>query len=166
MIAAGLLAGDGPVSVVLSVVARRFPAGDGSAGARVDVRQVRRFVRGVLGEVLDGAGVDLDDVEVMASEVATNAVLYTASGRPGGRLWAAVIATDDVVRVEITDQGGAHSEPRIPAYAGLGGRGLLLVQELSARWDWCRNSAGRTTVWFEVPRAGGAVGCRGGGRGE
>ncbi|SEG93139.1 Anti-sigma regulatory factor (Ser/Thr protein kinase) [Thermomonospora echinospora] len=148
MITAGLLAGAG----VRFVEALRFPAEDDSPDAKVHVREVRAYLR----EVLDGAGVDLDDVDLMASEIVTNAVLHTASGRPGGRVWAAVIATDEVIRVEITDQGGTAGEPRIPAYSVLGGRGLLIVQELSARWDWARNGEGFTTVWFEVPRTGGA----------
>ncbi|SEG88175.1 Anti-sigma regulatory factor (Ser/Thr protein kinase) [Thermomonospora echinospora] len=132
----------------------RFPAEDDAPDASVNVREVRAYLR----EALDGAGVDLGDVDLMAAEIVTNAVLHTASGRPGGRVWAAVIATDEVIRVEITDQGGAAGEPRVPAYAVLGGRGLLIVRELAARWDWARDDAGHTTVWFEVPRTGGTAG--------
>jgi anti-sigma regulatory factor (Ser/Thr protein kinase) len=130
------------------VEAVRFPAEEVSPDARVNVREVRAYLR----EVLTGAGVDLGDMDLMAAEIVTNAVRHTASGRPGGQVRVAVIATDERVRVEITDQGGTETEPCIPPYPVLGGRGLLIVQELAARWDWSRGRDGRTTVWFEMPR--------------
>ncbi|WP_235017884.1 ATP-binding protein [Thermomonospora echinospora] len=118
------------------------------------MREVPAYLR----EALDGAGADLDDVDLMAAEIVTNAVRHTASGRPGGQVWAAVIATDEQVRVEVIDQSEARSEPWIPPYPVLSGRGLLIVQELAARWDWSRDRNGYTTVWFQVPRTGGAAG--------
>jgi anti-sigma regulatory factor (Ser/Thr protein kinase) len=154
VITAGLLACAGTLAGVRFVEAVRFPAEDGSPDARVNVREVRAYLR----EVLDGAGADLGDVDLMVAEIVTNAVRHTDSRLPGGHVWAAVIATDEVIRVEITDQGGATGEPCIPPYPVLGGRGLLIVQELAARWDWSRDDGGRTTMWFEVPRAGGSVG--------
>ncbi len=71
----------------------------------------------------------LDDVLVLVSEVASNAVKHTASG-DGGAFEVAVWVTGGSVRVEIGDQGGA-SEPRLaddgPADALTGGRGLRIV---------------------------------------
>jgi anti-sigma regulatory factor (Ser/Thr protein kinase) len=154
VITAGLLQGAKCLAGVRFVEAVRFPAEDVSPDARVNVREVRAYLH----EVLDGAGVDLGDVDLMAAEVVTNAVRHTASGRPGGHVWATVVATDDAIRVEITDEGGTAAEPRIPPYPVLSGRGLLIVQELAARWDWSRDDGGHTTVWFEMAREGGAAG--------
>jgi anti-sigma regulatory factor (Ser/Thr protein kinase) len=154
VITAGLLQGAKCLAGMRFVEALRFPAADATPDVRVNVREVRAYLR----ELLDGAGVDLADVDLMASEVVTNAVRHTASGRPGGQVWVAVAATDDAVRVEITDEGGTPEEPRIPPYPVLAGRGLLIVHELASRWNWSRDDGGHTTVWFEVPRDGGAAG--------
>jgi anti-sigma regulatory factor (Ser/Thr protein kinase) len=119
----------------------------GGAGA---VRGVRRFVRSVLAAL--GSRVDLGDVAVMVSEVATNAYRYSASGKPGGGVRVAVLGAAGRVRVEIQDDGGAVTVPAIPAEAGVRGRGLLLVQELSDAWGYRVDESGdrRVTVWFEV----------------
>jgi anti-sigma regulatory factor (Ser/Thr protein kinase) len=149
MTAARLPASAGSPAGLRLLEAVRFPAEDAPPDARVNVREVRAYLRQALG----GMGVDSGDVDLMAAEVVTNAVRHTASGRPGGHVRAAVIVTDGHVRVEITDQGGADTRPCIPPYPVLGGRGLLIVHELAARWDWTRDDDGHTTVWFEVPRA-------------
>ncbi|MFC4053483.1 ATP-binding protein [Actinomadura syzygii] len=79
---------------------------------RADVREVRGRVR----RALDGCAgsFDLGDVELMVSEVATNAVRHTASGRAGGVLWVSVLVSAERVRVEIRDDGGAEGRPVIP----------------------------------------------------
>jgi len=148
--AAGLLAGAGLVSAVRFVAARRFPGEGGPAVARVDVREVRAYLR----RVLTGTGVDLGDAELPACEVVTNAVRHTDSGKPGGRVWVTVIVTDEGVRVEVTDEGGTSTEPHVPSAAALSGRGLLIVQELAKRWGWGRDGDGRVTVWFELAATG------------
>ena len=94
----------------------------------------------------------LDDVLVLVSEVASNAVKHTASG-DGGEFEVAVWVTGGSVRVEIGDQGGA-SEPRLtdedsPADALTGGRGLRIVDTLAAKWGHAGDELGRV-VWFEV----------------
>ncbi|MBA9003273.1 ATP-binding protein [Thermomonospora cellulosilytica] len=149
MITAALLASAGALAQVRSLELVRFPAGDGAPDAQVNVREVRAYLR----RKLEAAEVDSGDVELMATEVVTNAVRHTASGRPGGHVWMAVIATAGRLRIEVTDQGGATTRPAIPSYAMLGGRGLLIVERMSDRWGWDRDDAGRTTVWFEVLRS-------------
>ncbi|SEG85705.1 Anti-sigma regulatory factor (Ser/Thr protein kinase) [Thermomonospora echinospora] len=148
MITAALLASAGASAKVRSLEMVRFPAGDAAPDGRVNVREVRAYLR----RTLDGTGVDLDDMDLMAAEVVTNAVRHTTSGRPGGRVWVAVITEDARVRVETTDEGGATTEPMIPPCQVLSGRGLLIVERLSDRWDWSRDGKGRTTVWFELLR--------------
>ena len=76
-------------------------------GIAAAVGQARRFVAGVIGDGFPA----LDDVLVLVSEVASNAVRHTASG-DGGAFEVAVWMTGGSVRVEIGDQGSA-SEPRL-----------------------------------------------------
>lgn len=85
-------------------------------------------------------------IELLTSEVVTNAVRYAR----GSIRLEAVLVDDSVVRVETTDQ-----VPTIPVVQSSdslseGGRGLVLVQELAARWG-VDSSADRKVVWFEVP---------------
>ncbi|HEX2315094.1 MAG TPA: hypothetical protein VHJ17_15230, partial [Thermomonospora sp.] len=46
----------------------------GAGGERVDVREVRRFLRGRL----DGTGLDMGDLDLVVSEIVTNAECVTA----------------------------------------------------------------------------------------
>jgi anti-sigma regulatory factor (Ser/Thr protein kinase) len=112
------------------------------------VPQARRFVAGVLGKEFPA----LDDVLVLVSEVAANAVRHSASG-DGGEFEVAVSANGGLVRVEVGDQGGA-SEPRlagdgVPEDALTGGRGLRIVDALAAKWGHAGDELGRV-VWFEI----------------
>jgi anti-sigma regulatory factor (Ser/Thr protein kinase) len=125
------------------VLAHRWFTGDASA-----VGQARRFVAGVLGEDFPG----LDDVLVLVSEVASNAVKHSASG-DGGAFEVAVAVSGESVRVEVGDQGSG-SEPRLaddqlPADVLTGGRGLRIVDMLAAKWGHAGDELGRV-VWFEV----------------
>src|ERR1700722_9646057 len=116
-------------------------------GTASAVGQARRFVAGGTCDGFPG----LDDVLVLVSEVASNAVKHTASGDDGA-FEVAVWMTGGSVRVEIGDQGGA-SEPRLaedgPAEALIGGRGLGVVGRLAAKWGHGGDELGRV-VWFEV----------------
>src|SRR5580693_3826929 len=86
-----------------------------------------------------------DDVVLVATELATNAVLHTASGQGG---WFEVDITwrGPVVRIAVID-GGAPTGPRLIEDPGSDhGRGLRIVRGLSActgvrgdvrgRWVW------------------------------
>ena len=126
-----------------AVLAQMWFPGHASA-----VGQARRFVASVVGDDFPG----LDDVLVLVSEVASNAVKHTASG-DGGSFGITVSATGGTVRVEVGDQGGA-SEPRLTDEDGVGdaltgGRGLLIVDTLAAKWGYGGDELGRV-VWFEV----------------
>jgi Histidine kinase-like ATPase domain len=90
-----------------------------------------------------------DDVASVATELGTNAVRHTASGRGG---WFAVEITwhRQTVRVEVAD-GGAPGGPRvIDDLAADHGRGLLVVRGLSVRTGVCGDHRGRL-VWADVP---------------
>jgi anti-sigma regulatory factor (Ser/Thr protein kinase) len=108
------------------------------------VQNVRDFVT----EVLDACPV-ADDVVLLASELAANAIVHTVSGK-GGTFMVTVIPMGGLVRVEVHDEGsdaapGAHVSQG-PAESG---RGLYLVEALATRWGHLGNRDGRM-VWFEV----------------
>jgi anti-sigma regulatory factor (Ser/Thr protein kinase) len=91
----------------------------------------------------------LRDVQLLVSEIVTNAVIH---GPDTDSIGLAVLATDEMVRVEISDRGGGFTPPpelgkREPAS---GGWGLPIVDAIAQRWGV--EQAGGTTVWFEVDR--------------
>ena len=124
-------------------------AADWFPGEAAAVGQAREFVRGVLGT----AWPRLDDLLLMVSEVASNAVRHTASGDDGGWFDLTVSAAGLAVRIAIAD-GGGSSEPQIPDGGGepdvlTGGRGLRIVDALACKWGHTGDELGRV-VWFEM----------------
>ncbi|MGS2644082.1 ATP-binding protein [Streptosporangium sp. LJ11] len=115
------------------------------------VPEARAWARDLLiGRV--GAPV-LDDVLLLLSELATNAVAHSDSGRTAdGRVTVYVARTTTTVHVEVTDDGSAASAPavRVPEADDDGGRGLWLVEMVAAGWGSHRDDAGGS-VWFRVP---------------
>lgn len=92
---------------------------------------------------------DRSYVLLIATELGTNAILHTASGR-GGSFAVEIAWRQQAVRVAVTD-GGAHTEPQvIDNPAAETGRGLRLVQELSVRTGASGDHLGRL-VWADVP---------------
>ncbi|MFE6285987.1 ATP-binding protein [Streptomyces sp. NPDC057877] len=99
-----------------------------------------------------GKGELLDAVELLASELVTNAYLHT-DGPASLRLTA---LADGRLRV-----GGRDSQPQVPVplrtpLGAEGGRGLRLVQEYAdawGGWTWGEGALGRSAgklLWFEV----------------
>ena len=125
-----------PAAAAPPVTARVF------AGAAGQVREARRFLAGVL----DGCPA-ADDALVCVSELATNAVLHSRSGRPGGCFTVRATRRAGSVRVEVTDEGGPWRRERDGD--GQNGRGLVIVGQLAGRWGREDCGAGRT-VWFEI----------------
>jgi anti-sigma regulatory factor (Ser/Thr protein kinase) len=130
------MAANPPAPAAPAVAVAEFPAAAGQ------VREARRFLAGVL----DGCPA-ADDVVVCVSELATNAVLHSRSGRDGGRFAVRALAGAGRLRVEVSDEGG----PWQPGVDGNGqhGRGLVIVATLAARWGRDGGTDGRT-VWFEI----------------
>ncbi|GAA1268114.1 hypothetical protein GCM10009677_20730 [Sphaerisporangium rubeum] len=125
-----------------AVRSRRF------APVAEEVRQVRRFVAGVLGD----RHVCLDDAELLVSELAGNVVRHAA----GREFLVSVVVGRDEVVVAVED-GGARTVPvvRVPGVEETDGRGLLLVDRIARGWGFERRGGG-TVVWFELRGAGGA----------
>jgi hypothetical protein len=116
------------------------------SGQGRELSEVRRWLRTLLPECPAR-----DDVISVASELASNAVQHTASGR-GGWFAVEVAWPGPVVRVAVAD-GGAPDGPRaIDDPDSEHGRGLLVVAGLSARTGVCGDSRGRL-VWADVPWA-------------
>jgi serine/threonine-protein kinase RsbW len=82
--------------------------------------------------------------------VVTNAILHSASARPGGTVTIVVIDVPEGLLVEVIDDGSRRDVPEVRGdrYAAQG-HGLFLVEQLAASWGHLQDGAG-TTVWFRV----------------
>jgi len=123
-------------SPALPVSTRAFPAVAGEVG------QARRFLAGLL----DGCPAR-DDALVCLSELATNAVLHSRSGLPGGTFRVHATVHGGRVRVEVEDEGGPWGSAR-DAH-GQNGRGLVIVSQLASRCGRAGDDTSRT-MWFEI----------------
>ena len=113
------------------------------AAATEAVRSARVFVA----NAPEAAGADVHTLELLVSELVTNAVLYARS-----TIVVDVKRIDEVLRVGVHD-----SNPDLPIRqerepAAESGRGLNIVHNLALRWgvEVDGRSAGKT-VWFEIP---------------
>ncbi|MCK2218836.1 ATP-binding protein [Actinomadura sp. ATCC 31491] len=109
--------------------------------------------RGIVTEALGRDHPLYDDVVLLTSELATNAVLHTRSGA-GGSFTVTVTSSQSVVRVCVED-AGSDGPPCVcrTGTQSTSGRGLPLIEALSHRWGFTREN-GSTTVWFELLQAG------------
>jgi len=124
--------------------ARRF------RGIPASVPEARRFVAGLL------TGCPARETLVTCvSELSTNAITHTASGRGGAFTVEVGLPRDGVARIAVTDEGG----PSFPVIGSLdpmgadlmaeGGRGLALVAACTSRWGYTEAGPG-FTVWAEA----------------
>ena len=95
--------------------------------------------------VLERWGMEIEDLPLLVSELATNAVLHARSD-----FEVTVIRMHRCVRVEVFDQN-----TRLPTFAvaptdAYSGRGLMLLRELSTNWGVESHSDVGKTIWFEV----------------
>ena len=90
------------------------------------------------------------DVALVISELFSNALRHAAP-LPGAQIRVAWQIEPASVRVSVSD-GGAPTVPELgePTQGATGGRGLRIVERLSARWGTSVGEDG-TTVWAEVP---------------
>ncbi|UAL71267.1 ATP-binding protein [Streptomyces angustmyceticus] len=119
---------------------------------RTSVPEARRRASALLREW--GAAPHVrDDVELVVSELFTNAVRHTDSEKVGCEL--SLLGAH--IRIEITDQGGPEdSAPHVqPGSVDKEcGRGLFLVGALSESWGSRPDDSGRgRVVWADLPYA-------------
>ena len=121
------------------------------AAAYDQVRAAREFVREQVGDHPRAY-----DLMLVTSELAGNAVQH--GGRRDGTaqefVVSVTVATDRVI-VAVRD-GGMTGIPHVLPYdeGSIGGRGLALVEMLSKRWGFERDTNG-TVVWAELDEYGG-----------
>ncbi|NAS27466.1 ATP-binding protein [Herbidospora sp. NEAU-GS84] len=93
------------------------------------------------------------DVELVLSELVTNAVLHSASGAPGGLVEVRIEVEADAVALTVVDQGATLT----PALRGPGeyGRGLAIVTDLADAYEVTGSATSRCTWcrldWSPVP---------------
>jgi anti-sigma regulatory factor (Ser/Thr protein kinase) len=96
-------------------------------GVPAIVAIARRLVRAALWDSRR-----LDDIELVASELVTNAIRHTPSGRTGSLLTLRIRGTAGWARIEVNDLGsGSWAEPSSVGEDGECGRGLVIVNALA-----------------------------------
>jgi DNA-binding NarL/FixJ family response regulator len=90
----------------------------------------------------------LDTVELLTSEIVTNAIVHA-----GSEIDVGVILLGNRLRVEVRDRSPEAPVRRSAHTDATSGRGLELVSQLSDAWGSSHGADGRKTVWFEVERA-------------
>ena len=117
------------------------------------VAAARAFVARTLGDDCPHT----DTAVLLTSELVTNSLQHSNSCRDGGAITVTLIAISGGIRVEVIDEGGTSVPAQRPSPTEApdladDGRGLCLVQTLSARWNYARDEAG-TVTWFELAGA-------------
>ncbi len=110
----------------------RFPAEPRS------VRAARKFAGRLVAEPSER-----ENVELMVSELATNAMLYAED------VFSVRISPRPRLRVEVRDASDALPMLRVTNSESPGGRGLQIVNQLAANWGVERLTSGKV-VWFEL----------------
>ncbi|QXJ22792.1 ATP-binding protein [Actinomadura graeca] len=120
------------------------------AGRPQSIGDARAFARAL---VVDRASDALaETVELVVSELCTNAVEHTASGEEDGKFVLEVEMQNGHVRVGVLDMG-AQTRPTVSNQASgadvTSGRGLFIVEAVSKSWGSEPVRVGRR-VWADV----------------
>ncbi|ASU82984.1 ATP-binding protein [Nocardiopsis gilva YIM 90087] len=116
------------------------------------VRSIRARVR----DFLTGTNIPvplLDDAELAASELATNALLHSRSGQVGGVMTLFIRRDSERVRVAVADQGekrdGTTADGATREGHGDYGRGKLIIESCTSRSGEYRTDSTHV-AWFEI----------------
>lgn len=110
------------------------------------VTAARRFVRNAMQDMPVNT---CEIVELLVSELATNAVVHARS-----EFQIRVLRAPDSVRVEVADAGSGDIAPRTIADSEAHGRGLRIVGQLADEWGVLSTPDSATRiVWFRVSTA-------------
>ncbi|MFC5958718.1 SpoIIE family protein phosphatase [Streptomyces pratens] len=152
----------GDDDVALLLLRRRLPESP-RAGGRLQqhvapgdpeaLTEARRMIRAGVGAW--GAGNRTDEIELVADELITNALMHTE----GSAVVTLRVLTSGErrLRVEVADSSSALPRRREAGETGVSGRGLLLVEVLADEWGveargggkcvWCEFSVTRTSAF-------------------
>ncbi|WP_333766579.1 ATP-binding protein [Streptomyces sp. IBSBF 2435] len=119
------------------------------------VREARRFTRATLQHW--DMSVLLDSMELVASELVTNALRYAVPvGTPGAPVRLSLVRWTTRVVCAVRDPSGVAPITKDPDFVAETGRGLHLVDSFSENWGWHPLSGTGKVVWalFLVTPAG------------
>jgi anti-sigma regulatory factor (Ser/Thr protein kinase) len=132
-----------------SVTAQKAPVTFQRAypGAASEVRQVRADLAAVA-EGCPAAG----ELILLASELATNAIMHSRSGEPGAAFTVrAEFRHGDHAWLEVEDQGGDWTARDDDDQDDERGRGLAIVAAIAGNGNWgIKNGDTRCTVWARL----------------
>ncbi len=113
-------------------------------GTPESVPAVRRFVRAILGH-----SPRVDDLELIAAELATNAIRHTPSGQDGGTFTITIMQGPGRAWLEVTDLGTVPWRPAHPNGDGIAehGRGLEIVAALADEVGYGVTAGYNTISW-------------------
>ena len=132
----------------------------GFPGEAAQVGAARRFVA----ELLGGEWPIVDEAVLLTSELATNAVLHSRSGLPGGKFTVrAEVRPRDYVWVEVEDEGGTWRERDGD---GEPGHGLDIVSRIVDDWGKDGGPVTGWVVWARFDWPGMGPGTTAGGTGR
>lgn len=118
------------------------------AASNAAVPSVRLFTRTTVDEW--GLAKLADDVELVVSELVTNAVQATLDRELGSNVAMVLAETDGELLVLVWDGATEVPEPASPDSDGLHGRGLQIVAALASRWGTALGENGGKVVWAVV----------------
>jgi anti-sigma regulatory factor (Ser/Thr protein kinase) len=128
------------------------------ASSEVDAGLACRGAREFTGQTLRGWGLTMlaEDAAVIVSELVTNALLHGCglSTATAGQVELILWRQDGQMVCAVTDSGPEPPVLVSPDPFAEAGRGLQVVEALSATWGWARLGGCRKAVWATLPVPG------------
>jgi anti-sigma regulatory factor (Ser/Thr protein kinase) len=115
----------------------------------VEAPGIARAAVSALSQDLGLCGSTHQTLVLLVSEVVSNAVLHSG-GPAGASITLTASVMPEAVRIAVTDAGGGFTPKQRDPASVHDGYGLFLVDKAASRWGV--ESAGQTSVWFELPR--------------
>jgi anti-sigma regulatory factor (Ser/Thr protein kinase) len=88
----------------------------------------------------------VEDIRLVVSELATNAMMHA-----GTSFSVTMSEVDGTVLLAVKDGSTLAPVKALPQVMDMGGRGLVLVGQLSAEWGASTEGAGSKSVWASFP---------------